>query len=162
MSIIPWRNKSRQSDTYEIEPFDMIDRFRTEMDRTFDRLFGGLLPREDGGVFRMWAPTLDVSETDTEVTVRAEVPGIDPKDLEITVTGQLLTLSGEKKESSERKGENYFHSERRFGSFRRSITLPTTVDVDKVSAEHKNGVVKITLKKREGAVPKRIAVQAAK
>lgn len=162
MNLIPWRNKNKQNETYDIEPYDMMDRFRSEMDRTFDRLFGGLAGRDGGSMMQTFAPSLDVTETDTEFVVRAEVPGMEPKDIDITITGQQLVLSGEKKESSERKGENFFHSERRFGSFRRSITLPSTVDVERVAAEHKNGVVHITLKKREGAQPKKITVQAKK
>lgn len=156
MSIIPWRGKRQDA---EIEPFRALDTFRTEMDRMFDRFFGGDWPIARMGGFGNWLPTLDVAETDKDITVRAEVPGLDPEDLDISVTGQVLTISGEKKESSEKKDENFYHSERRFGSFRRSVTLPVSVDAEKVSAKHKNGVVTIVLPKLESERPKRIPVK---
>jgi HSP20 family protein len=134
------------------------------MDQLFERFFGRTWDVMESGFGAMtaWAPSLDVSETDTEITVRAEVPGIDPKDLEITVSGQMLTLAGEKKETAEHRGENVYRSERRFGSFRRSVQLPTPVDTEKVTAEHKNGVLLIRLQKDQKAVAKRIPVKSAK
>ena len=108
-----------------------------------------------------WAPQLDISETDKEVTIRAEVAGVDPKDLDVSITGNVLTLSGEKKDETEERGENYFHSERTFGSFRRSVQLPASVDPDSVSADHCNGVLCIHLKKVAGAEPKKIPVKSA-
>jgi HSP20 family protein len=130
------------------------------MDRLFDQFFGGPGPARATGFspLRGFAPSLDVSETDTEITVRAEVPGIDPKDLEVSVSGNVLTLAGEKKESTERKGENYYQAERRFGSFRRTIQLPTEVNCEKISAEHRNGILMIRLPKVASAAPKRIPV----
>ena len=164
MTLVPWRGKRREDQLEETGLSSPIDYFRSEMDRLFDRFFGRetSMPFFGGGPRAGWAPSLDVSEDDTSVTVRAEVPGLDPKDLEITVSGQVLSLAGEKRETSESKGENYFHTERRFGSFRRSVQLPTPVDTDKVSAEHKNGVVIIVLHKQQSAVPKRIPVQVGK
>jgi HSP20 family protein len=161
MSLIPWKNKRsayRVDDDWMSAP--MI-RFRSEMDQLFNRFFGGAMDMVENGFNAMtcWAPSLDVSETDTEVTVRAEVPGIDPKDLQITVAGNMLTIAGEKKDVTERKGENFYHSERRFGAFRRSVHLPAPVDAEKITAEHKNGLVFIRLKKEPGAVPKRIPVK---
>lgn len=139
-----------------------VVRARDEMDRMFDRFFGGessFAPAVLGGA-SAWAPFIDVVEGEGEITVRAEVPGVDPKELEITVTGDVLTIAGEKKESSETKDENFVHAERRFGSFRRTVQLPTDVDTDKISAEHRNGVVLIHLKKRDSVLPKRIEVKA--
>jgi HSP20 family protein len=131
------------------------------MDKAFDRFlrepFGGLngmWPEMD-----QWGPTLDLSETDTHVIVKAEIPGVDPKAIDITLAGNLLTIAGKKEESSERKGESYFHSERRFGSFRRSIQLPAYVDSEKVSADHAHGVLTIQLEKQASATPKRVAVK---
>lgn len=156
MSIIPWRGKRQDA---EFEPVRTLDAFRAEMDRMFDRFLGGDWPFTRAGGLGNWLPTVDVTETDREVTVRAEVPGLDPDDLDISVIGQVLTISGEKKESSEKKGEDYYHSERRFGSFRRSVSLPASVDSEKVSAKHKNGVVTIVLPKVESERPKRIPVK---
>ncbi len=96
------------------------------LDQLFDNVFGRALGAVEAGydALSAWAPTLDVTETESGVTVRAEVPGIDPGDLEITVVGRTLTLAGEKKETADTSGENYFHSERRFGSFRRNVSCP--------------------------------------
>jgi HSP20 family protein len=109
-----------------------------------------------------WAPLLDVSETDDEIQVSAEIPGIDPKEFDISVTGNVLTISGEKKEESEERKGNVFRSERRFGSFRRSITLPDSVDTEKVSADYDRGVLTVHLPKTEKAAAKRIPVSVSK
>ena len=137
---------------------------RKDMDRVFDRFFTGGLDWPFGSTQSMdrWGPALDVSETDTEFSVQAELPGVDPKDVDISITGRSLTLSGQKKESTERKDANCYHSECRFGSFSRSLELPESVDPDKVSAEHKNGVLMIRLPKRESETPKRITVETVK
>lgn len=142
-----------------------LDRLREEMDRAITRFFEDpfdsrafdlALPREGD-----WTPPLDVSETDSEVTIRAELPGIDAKDLEITVSGRTLSLAGRKEEKEEKKGENFYRCERRFGAFRRAITLPDTADTDKVSAEADNGVVTIHVQKKPGARARQIEVKPA-
>jgi HSP20 family protein len=146
-----------------------LSRLRDEMERTFDRFF-----IEPFGIVGMgaepkslrsagWMPALDVSETDVEVTVRAEVPGIPAKDLDISVTGRTLTIAGEKEEQQEKEDQDFYQCECRFGSFRRVIDLPDTVDADKVTAESDNGVVTIHIAKKPSAKPKQIEVkQAAK
>ena len=140
-----------------------LSRLRDEMDRTFERFFreplglGVIEPkllRSQG-----WIPPLDVSETDTEVTIRAEVPGIAAKDLEITVSGSLLTIAGKKDETVEKQEENFYQCERRFGSFRRVIDLPETADAEKVTAESDNGVVTVRVAKKPGAKPKQVEVK---
>ena len=158
MSLIPWKGKQRDDELDAAA--SPMGYFRSEMDRLFDRFFGDTwaMAREGfGGA--AWAPSIDVAETDTEITIRAEVPGIDAKDIDISLTGQTLTVSGEKKETTETRGANYYRSERRFGSFRRSLQLPATVDPEKVSATQKDGILMIRLQKRESAVPKRIPVK---
>jgi len=162
MNIMPWKNKLA-SDWWQgdagVAP---LARLRRQM----DQLFEGALGRgwdtleENFGAMTGWAPTVDVSETDSEITVRAEVPGVDPKELEITVSGRNLTIAGEKKETRENKGENFYHTERRFGTFRRTIALPASVNPDKIKAEDKNGLLFIHLKKDATAIPKRIPVSA--
>ena len=163
MNLSPWK---KRPSSLAASPFNGdLARFRDEMDRTFDRFFtdpfalGMIEPkalRSEG-----WLPAIDVSETETEVTIRADAPGIAAKDLDISVSGSTLTIAGQKEESSEKKDENYCHCERRFGSFRRSIDLPDTVDADKVTAESDNGVVTIHVAKKPGAKPKQVEVKPA-
>jgi HSP20 family protein len=108
-----------------------------------------------------WSPSLDVSETDDAVLVHAEIPGIDPKELDISVVGDTLTIRGEKKDETEQSGRNYHRVERRYGSFTRSLTLPATVDADNVTATARQGVLQIRLPKKEEAKAKRVEVQGA-
>ncbi|MEX2558364.1 MAG: Hsp20/alpha crystallin family protein [Pirellulales bacterium] len=116
----------------------------------------GWMGRMDG-----WSPSLDIEEGDDEVTVRAELPGVNPEDLNISVTGNTLVLSGEKKETTEKKHNGFRQTERRFGSFRRAVTLPQGVDADQVSADYSQGVLTIRLAKSPEAAPKRIPVKAS-
>ncbi len=163
MKLIPWRSKKDGGEIRPSESSTSITRFRDEVDRLFDRLFEdpfGMI-REPLATPGGWAPTLDVVESDKEVMVRAEVPGMDPKDIDITVSGNVLTLSGEKRDSVEDKGDNWYHCERRFGTFRRNVQLPSYVDMNKVSAEHANGVLTIHIDKVSSAAPKKVTVKPA-
>jgi HSP20 family protein len=158
MNLIPWRNKQQEGAGGEISPLGAL---RGEMDRLFESFFrepfGGMdWPLWGNGRF---SPAIDVAESDKEFTVRAELPGIDPKDLEVTVTGHQLVLSGEKKESSEHEGKNVYRSETHYGSFRRSLPLPDGVDTENVEAQYANGVLTLHLKKTEQAATKRIEVK---
>lgn len=139
---------------------DLI-RFRNDFDRTIDRLFNeswGLteprLLRSEG-----WIPAMDIIENETEVTIRAEVPGIAVKDLDINILGNTLTVVGAKDEKKEDKGENYYQCERRFGSFRRVVELPETIDPEKITAEADNGVVTIHVAKKPGMKAKHVPIQ---
>jgi HSP20 family protein len=136
---------------------------REAMDRTLEQFLNepwGLVEpkmlRSEG-----WFPAIDVSETDAEVTIRAEVPGIPAKDLDISVTGNVLTIAGKKEEQFEKKGEDFYRSERRFGSFRRVIDLPDIVDANKVTADVDNGVVTIHVAKVPGAKPRQVEIKPA-
>jgi HSP20 family protein len=157
MNLMPWKNKS-ESNRGDISP---VFALRSEMDRLFDSFF-----REPFGELGFpfgssgnWAPPLDIAENDKELTIQAELPGIDPKDLEINVNGNQLVLSGEKKESTEHKGKDYQHSETRYGSFRRTVALPEGVDTENVDAQYANGVLTLNLKKTAPAASKRIEVK---
>jgi len=108
-----------------------------------------------------WTPALDVSESDDAVLVHAEIPGIDPKEIEISVVGDTLTLRGDKKDETEQKGHNYHRVERRYGSFTRSLALPASVDPDQVTATARQGVLEIRLPKREEAKARRIEIKGA-
>jgi HSP20 family protein len=125
----------------------------------FDRFF------EDVGwplVFtqeRAWAPPVDISETEDELVLRLEVPGMDRKDINITVSEGVLTVAGEKKMEREEK-ETCHCTERCYGSFSRSLCLPFDVETDDIDATFKDGVLKITLPRAEASKPKRIEVKS--
>jgi HSP20 family protein len=141
------------------EPFREVSRLRREMDRVFDDFFGprrwGLIPWEGE-----WTPLMDVAETADQVVVKAEIPGIEPKEIDISLSGDVLTVKGEKKSEREEKKENYHLVERNYGAFSRSVTLPAAVDPDKIEAKYDKGVLTITCPKKEGAKPKQIEIKA--
>jgi HSP20 family protein len=156
MSLIPWRNK--REDVGEMTP---LISFRNEMDRLFDTFhrepFGAMdWPQWGGG---KWSPPIDISEDEKELTVRAELPGIEAKDLDISIVDNHLVLSGEKKESSETKEKGVYHSETRYGSFRRTLPLPEGVDTEHVDAQYNNGVLTLHLPKTAPAAQKKIEVK---
>jgi len=143
----------------ELAPFRDFERMRSEMDRLWDSFFEkGTLRGEEGGE---WLPSLDVAETRNEIVVKAEVPGLEPKDIDISLSDDLLTIKGEKKQEREEKEENYHLVERSYGSFARSIRLPNEVQSDKINASYKNGVLKVVLQKSEGAKKKEVKIKVA-
>lgn len=134
-------------------PRDIFSAMRDEMDRVFERAESGW-PRWPALFKRdaMVVPELDVRETTNAITVEAELPGVDEKDVSVTLANGLLTIRGEKKHEKEEKGDNYHLAERSFGSFERSLRLPDTVDDSKVEAKFEKGVLKVTAAKRAEAV----------
>jgi len=141
----------------ELAPLGDFERMRRDMDRLWGSFFErGTLRGEDG---REWLPYLDVAETKNEIVVKAEVPGLEPKDIDISLSDGLLTIKGEKKQEREEKEENYHLVERSYGSFARSIRLPNEVQSDKINASYKNGVLKIVLPKSEEAKKKEIKIK---
>ncbi len=145
---------------FELEPwrpFRELTTFREEMDKLWNRFFGEWPSKEPSR--GEWAPSLDVSETKDNIVVKAEVPGMDAKDIDISLTNDVLTVKGEKKQEKEEKEENYHRIERSYGAFSRSIRLPREVQSDKIKANYKNGVLKITLPKSEEAKKKEIKIK---
>jgi len=142
-ALVPWRG---------------MDALRQEMERVFDRFFE---PRWDefeaGGA---WAPKLDVSETKDAYMVKAEIPGVDQKDLSVSLQNQILTIKGEKHKEKEEKDEKYHRVERSWGEFTRAIALPGAADTEKVNATFKDGVLTITLPKTPAAKGTTIPVKA--
>ena len=142
-ALVPWRG---------------MDALRQEMERVFDRFFE---PRWDefeaGGA---WAPKLDVSETKDAYMVKAEIPGVDQKDLSVSLQNQILTIKGEKHQEKEEKDEKYHRVERSWGEFTRAIALPGAADTEKVNATFKDGVLTITLPKTPAAKGTTIPVKA--
>jgi len=128
------------------------------MDRLWDDYFGpgrrALRP-----LTAEFAPAVDVKETADQIVVKAEVPGMDAQDINISVTGDVLTIKGEKKAEREEKEENYHLVERSYGSFSRSLAMPAAVDLDKIEAKYDKGVLIITCPKKEEVKPKAIEVK---
>jgi HSP20 family protein len=143
-AMAPWRS------------FGAIGPFRQEMETLFDRFFGE--ENGHGHALRTWTPRVDVEDTEKEIVVKADVPGVDPKAVEISIENGVLTVRGEKKEEKEEKKKGYHRVERFAGSFYRAVTLPPGADADKISATSANGVVTITVPKKPEAQPKRIAI----
>ena len=108
-----------------------------------------------------WAPAVDIFEKDGNIVLTAELPGIETKDVDIKVENNVLTLQGERKFDKELQKDNFHRVERAYGAFTRSFTLPNVVDTEKIKAEFKDGVLKLTLPKREEAKAKQIHVQVA-
>ena len=127
-----------------------------DIDDLFDSFFRGL-DRPFAG-YKVW-PAIDVAEEEDAIVVRAEIPGCKAEDIDISVYGNTLTISGEKKLSEEKKEKGYYHVESTYGSFRRELTLPTDVDRDKIDATCKDGVLSITLPKAEKAKTVKIKVK---
>jgi HSP20 family protein len=164
MSLIPWKNKQGSGRRHELAPRPARDEFRTEMDRLFERFFQDPwgAPLAGSALRGEWDPTVDVTENEKEISIRAEVPGVEPKDIKVTLAANVLTLEGEKRQSSERKEKDYYQSECSYGSFLRRIPLAAPVDESKVSAEHSHGVLTIRLPKTRTAAARHIAVKEIK
>lgn len=139
-------------------PFGGLRRFRDEIDDLFERFFPeeGFFPTIEGG----FAPPMDVVEKKDTIVVKAELPGIDPEEIDISITGDILTVRGEKKHETKEEGEGYLRRERIFGSFSRAITLPAHVKPDKCDASYDCGVLAIRLQKAESSKSQKIKVKA--
>lgn len=144
------------------EPFRELlstqDRFNQLFNQTFSQAFGKE-SQELGS--RNWAPAVDIYETDHNLVIKTELPGIDPNDVEVRVENNTLFLQGERKFEKNTSEENYHRVERSYGTFSRSFTLPSSVNTENAQAEYKNGILTLTLAKREEAKPKTIKIQVA-
>jgi HSP20 family protein len=141
------------------EPFRDLLSLQERMNRLFEESARGLgRGQEEDWTMGAWAPAVDIYEKGTDVVLKAELPGIEPKDVDIRIENNVLTLRGERRTDNEVKRESYHRVERSYGAFTRSFTLPSTVDTTNVKADYKDGVLKITLPKREEAKPKQIQI----
>jgi len=140
------------------------DTFATQdrLNRLFNETLGRFAGEEEGLSTGNWIPPVDLYETDQDIVLTAELPGIDPKDVEATVHDGTLYLKGERKYESEFREENYRHVERSYGSFGRTFPLPAAVDAEKVRADFKDGVLTLTMPKREETKPKKIKISISK
>jgi HSP20 family protein len=146
------------------DPFGAL---RSEMDHLFDSFMGGLptfptMFRAGGARGLALMPSMDVKETDKEISIEAELPGLDEKDVSLTIQNGVLTIEGEKKFEHEEEKENYHVTERRYGSFQRSLRIPDTVNEDKIEARFDKGVLKVMLPKRPEAASEQRKIEIKK
>lgn len=132
-------------------PFYSLQR---EIDRSFEGMFG----EQSQPAERGWYPTVDVAENEDAFLIKAESPGVSPEQVKLSMTNNVLTLYGEKRQEQEHKNQIYYRIERTYGTFQRSFTFPSTVDAEKITASYKDGVLTITLPKAEQAKPRQIPI----
>jgi HSP20 family protein len=137
------------------EPFRDMLNLRADMDRLFSSFFGGFPEDREG----QWAPLIDIEEDNENITVKAELPGMNKNEIKVTVRDNMLFISGDRKQEKEIKDKTFHRIERSYGQFSRAITLPATVEADKIKASYKDGVLSITLPKPEVMKPKQIDVE---
>ena len=145
------------------EPFRDLVGLQERMNRLFDESYRGARSagQDEWALGGSWAPAVDIYEQDGNIVMKAELPGIDPKAVDIRLENNTLTLRGERKLDKEVKEDSYHRVERAYGAFSRSFTLPTVVDQGNIKAEYKDGVLKLTLPKREEAKPRQIQINVS-
>ena len=143
------------------EPFRDIMTTHRDFDRLLKEAFTPFFGEGEPST-RTWAPPVDIYENENDIVLKAELPGIDPKDVEVRVEDNTLYLKGERKFEKEVKNENYHRVERSYGSFARSFSLPNSINSEKVKAEYKDGLLTLTLPKREEAKPKTIRIDVSR
>ncbi|HUI40457.1 MAG TPA: Hsp20/alpha crystallin family protein [Terriglobia bacterium] len=151
MSIVRW------------QPFREVISAQERFNQLFNQALGNVLGSEGEEALssRVWSPAVDVYETEQSLVIKAELPGLDPKDVDVRVENQTLYIKGERRFEKDVKEGSYHRVERSYGAFARSFGLPGTVDPDKVTAEFQNGVLTLTMAKREEAKPKAIKIQVS-
>ena len=142
------------------EPFRDLMSLQDRMNRLFDESYRGNRTgdADEWALGGSWAPAVDIYEQDGNIVMKAELPGVDPKAVDIRLENNTLTLRGERKLDKEVKQDSYHRVERSYGAFSRSFTLPTVVDQGNIKAEYRDGVLKLTLPKREEAKPRQIQI----
>jgi HSP20 family protein len=137
------------------EPFRGV----TSLQNQINRLFSEAFDRSEEGNLTPWAPAVDIFETEQELVVKADLPDVKPEDLDIRVENNVLTIRGERKFEKKVSEDKYLRVERAYGSFSRSFSLASTVNTEAIKADYKDGVLTLTIPKREEAKPKQIKVQ---
>jgi len=148
-----------------LTPFRGFWDIQSELDRVFDDMLGGVFGNRqraaaDAGSV-LWAPRLETFARENDLVIRADLPGVSPEDVDITLDGNVLTISGHRKAATAEDGTNYYLREVRYGAFRRSMTVPENLDPDSIKARFENGVLEVLLPNAVALTqPKRIAVEA--
>lgn len=143
------------------DPFDEIISLQDKIERVFEdslRAMGGIKRREEMAK-PIWAPLVDIYETPDSVVVKAELPGIKPEEVDVQLSGDVLTIKGERKQEKEEKGKHFHRIERAYGSFQRSFTIGVPVKEKEIKATYKDGLLEITLPKAEEVKPKQIKIK---
>lgn len=153
MTLIRWNPLQNITGWHPVTNFANMQR---EIDRMCDCFHNDTIAED---VAKTLLPAVDIVEGENDFNIKVELPGVDKKDVKITVQNDMLTIKGEKKQESEKKGENYFRVERCYGTFQRSFTLPSSVASDKIDASYDDGVLTISVPKLEEAKPKEIEVK---
>jgi HSP20 family protein len=141
------------------EPVRELTSLQSEMNRVFNTFFDAPTGRGEQGATRRWIPAMDLVEGADHFVLRADLPGLDEKDVAIEVDGDVLTVAGERKADHEERGEGFHRIERSYGAFRRSLTLPEGVDPETVSANFDKGVLEVRIPKPEERKPRRVAIR---
>jgi HSP20 family protein len=146
------------------EPVRDLVSLQDRMNMLFNQSFRGINRggSEEDWAQGAWSPAVDIYEKDGNIVLKAELPGIEAKDVDVTVENNILTLRGERQFDQEVQRENYQRVERSYGAFTRSFTLPTVVETEKIKAEFKDGVLRMTLPKKEEAKPKQISINVTR
>ena len=139
------------------DPFRDLNILQDRMNRLFDDA-GSTWRTDEPAATTSWSPSVDIFETEGEIVVKAELPGIDRKDIQLNLENNVLSLRGERKFQKETKDDNYHRIERSYGVFSRAFSIPATVDEERIRADYKDGVLKIVLPKKDQAKPKQIKI----
>ncbi len=160
MNLIPWKNRPAMSGSRS--PISPVSRARFEVDQLFDRMlqdpWGLWSATSEAAEF---AAPLDVQEKGSELIVKVDLPGVDPKAVDVSVDGNMLTISGERKSEQTSEGDGWRHMERRFGSFQRTLQLPDSIDAESVEADHTNGVLSVRFKKVPATQARKVEIKTS-
>jgi len=137
------------------DPFSNLATWQDQVNRMFEAAFPG---RGDNSALTTWAPSVDIYETENELVLKADLPDVNEKDIDIRVENNMLTIHGERKFEQKVKEENYLRIERTYGSFSRSFSLPNTISTESIKAEYKNGVLTVEMPKRAESKPKQVKI----
>jgi len=141
-----------------VDPFRDYGDIQAEVNRLLDNFLGR--PSNTGGMDRVWSPAVDMYETKDDLVVVAELPGLNEKDIHLSITGDVLSVRGERQWSHEQKQDSFYRGERWYGKFERNLPLPISVQADKVTASYRDGVLTIRLPKVEEIKPREIKIDA--
>ncbi len=141
---------------FATDPFRVLQQ---RMNRLFEEPFMPMAFQEEPFTLTTWTPSCDIYETDGEIIVKAELPGLKKEDVKVTIENNVLTIRGERKFEEEAKREDYYRIERSYGEFLRIFTLPMSIDAKKISAEFKDGMLKVALPRMEEAKPKAVDIK---